>query len=148
MDRHTLCCVKPAPVSLSRMRKLRLLFRWLFGVFFVVAGANHFVHSAMYVAIMPPYLPWHLPLVYLSGACESILGILLLVERTRTVAAWGLMALLIAVFPANIHMATHPALYPAIPEITLWIRLPLQGLLIAWAWLYTRRASSPTPAAG
>ena len=128
------------------MRTVRVIFRWLLGVFFIVAGANHFVHPAMYVAIMPPYLPWHLPLVYLSGACESILGALLLVQRTRRMAAWGLVALLIAIFPANIHMAMHPSLYPEIPAPALWIRLPLQGLLIAWAWLYTREASPGGPA--
>ena len=128
------------------MRTVRVIFRWLLGVFFIVAGANHFVHPAMYVAIMPPYLPWHLPLVYLSGACESILGALLLVQRTRRMAAWGIIALLIAVFPANLHMATHPALYPEIPAPALWIRLPLQGLLMAWAWLYTRESSPGGPA--
>jgi uncharacterized membrane protein len=120
------------------MRTARLLLRWLFGVFFIGAGVNHFVHPAMYVAIMPPYLPWHLTLVYVSGACESILGALLLVERTQRMAAWGLVVLLIAVFPANVQMATHAALYPEIPAVALWLRLPLQGLLIAWAWLYTR----------
>jgi uncharacterized membrane protein len=120
------------------MRTARLVFQWLFGLFFIAAGVNHFIHPAMYVAIMPPYLPWHLPLVHVSGACESALGALLLLPPTRRMAGWGLVALLIAVFPANVHMATHAALYPEIPAIALWVRLPLQGLLIAWAWLYTR----------
>jgi uncharacterized membrane protein len=87
---------------------------------------------------MPPYLPWHLELVYASGFFEIVLGILLLVPKKSSLAAWGLIALLIAVFPANVHMALNTALYPAIDPVLLWLRLPLQGVLIAWAYLFTR----------
>ena len=87
---------------------------------------------------MPPYLPWHAELVYLSGIAEIMLGALLLPRQFAKLAAWGLIALCIAVFPANLHMALHAELYPAIPLWALWLRLPLQGLLIAWAWWYTR----------
>lgn len=87
---------------------------------------------------MPPYLPWHLALVYISGVAEIGLGALLLFEQWSVLAAWGLMALLIAVFPANIHMALHPALFSWASPINLWLRLPLQGVLIAWAYWYTR----------
>lgn len=87
---------------------------------------------------MPPYLPWHLFLVYLSGFLEMTLGVLLLFPRQRHIAAWGLIALLIAVFPANIHMAVNAELYPEYSSSALWARLPLQAILIAWAYWYTR----------
>jgi uncharacterized membrane protein len=112
--------------------------RYLFGVLLIAAGANHFWHPDFYINIMPPYVPWHRELVLISGAFEILLGVLLLVPRTQIVAAWGLVALLIAVFPANLHMALHPAEFSNIPEWALWLRLPLQGLLIAWAYGYTR----------
>ena len=103
---------------------------WLFGLAFVAAGANHFWNPDPYVAIMPPYLPWPLLLVYLSGAAELLLGALLLVPRFRFRAAWGLVALLVAVFPANLHMAFNPELFPTIPPLALWLRLPFQAVLI------------------
>ncbi|HEX4966061.1 MAG TPA: MauE/DoxX family redox-associated membrane protein [Thermoanaerobaculia bacterium] len=111
--------------------------KWALGVLFVVAGAAHFVRPDVYVRIMPPYLPWHRALVYVSGVCEVVLGVLVLVPRFTVPAAWGLIALLIAVFPANVHMAMNPRLYPAVPSALLWLRLPLQGALIAWVYSYT-----------
>ena len=92
-----------------------------------------------YVRIMPPYLAWPRGLVLVSGAAEIALGLLLLVPRTAAPAAWGLIALLVAVFPANVHMALHPDRYPDLPPAALWARLPLQGVLIAWAAWFTRR---------
>ena len=89
--------------------------------------------------IMPPYLPWHLELVYLSGFFEVVLGVLLLIPKYTTIAGWGLIALLIAVFPANVHMALNAPLYPAFAPVVLWLRLPVQGILIAWAFWFTRR---------
>jgi uncharacterized membrane protein len=103
-------------------------------------GVNHFVSPAFYVDIMPPYLPWHLELVYLSGLCEIVLGGLVLLPQYAPVAAWGLIALLVAVFPANIHMALHPELFPKFSPAALWARLPLQAVFIAWAYWYTRGA--------
>src|SRR4051794_9917801 len=76
----------------------------------MLMGILHFTHGATFASIMPDYLPWHLPLVYVSGVLEFGLGIALLSERTRSLAAWGLIALFIAVYPANIHMAMHPEL--------------------------------------
>ncbi len=93
---------------------------------------------------MPPYLPWHLFLVEVSGVCEIALGLLLLVPLCTRWAAWGLIALLVAVFPANLHMAVHPELYPEIPAAALWARLPLQAVLIAWACVYTRPEPPPS----
>ena len=120
------------------MSKLKTLSRYLLGVFFIAAGLNHFWDTAFYVAIMPPWLPWHLALVYLSGAAEIGLGALLLFSRWQVLAGWGLIALSVAVFPANIHMALHPELFPQFTPAGLWLRLPLQFALIAWAWWYTR----------
>jgi uncharacterized membrane protein len=119
------------------MARFKILTRYLFGGLFVVAGVNHFLNTAFYVGIMPPYLPWHLELVYISGAAEAGLGALLLIRRWVVWAAWGLIALLVAVFPANVHMAMHADLYPSISALALWLRLPVQGLLIAWAYWYT-----------
>ena len=120
------------------MSTFKLVMRVIFGVLFIVAGLNHFRVPEFYVNIMPPFLPWHLELVYLSGACEVLLGVLLLIPQCSVLAAWGLVALLIAVFPANLHMALNPELYPNISPIVLWARLPLQGLLIAWAYWFTK----------
>ena len=114
--------------------------RWLFGILFILAGLNHFRSPDFYVNIMPPYLPWHRELVAISGVAEIALGALLLFRRWAVLAGWGLIALLVAVFPANLHMAMHPDLYPSLAPAALWMRLPLQGLLIAWAYSYTRTA--------
>lgn len=122
------------------MPRLKTATRYLFGAFFIAAGLNHFVNTDFYLRIMPPYLPWHLPLVYLSGIAETALGALLLFRRWSAIAAWGLIALLIAVFPANLHMALNAGLYPQFSPILLWLRLPLQGALVGWAYWYTRDA--------
>lgn len=123
------------------MRKLKIILKYLLCVFFVAAGLNHFINPAVYLKIMPSYLPWHLFLVYLSGFFEVALGALLLAPAFTRPAAWGLIALLVAVFPANIHMATNPQLYPDINPLALWLRLPLQAVFIAWAFWYTRRGT-------
>lgn len=102
----------------------------------MTAGTNHFLNTPFYVSIMPPYLPWHEVLVYASGVAEIGLGGLLLFERWSRLAAWGLIALLVAVFPVNVHMAMHPEQYEWASPIALWLRLPLQGFLILWAYWY------------
>lgn len=119
------------------MYRIRLILKYLFALFFILAGFNHFINAAFYLKMMPPYLPWHLPLVYLSGLLEIVLGFLLLIPRFTRVAAWGLIALLVAVFPANIQMAINRELYPEYSAVALWLRLPLQLVLIAWAYRYT-----------
>jgi uncharacterized membrane protein len=117
--------------------------RWLLGALFVAAGLNHFVKPEVYVKIMPPYLPWHYELVLISGVFEILGGVGLLIPRTSRAAAWGLIALLVAVFPANAHMALHPEvgaeLFPALPPAAYWIRLPFQAVLIAWAYWFARK---------
>ena len=117
---------------------LKPALKWLLAAVFVAAGVNHFVNPAVYVRIMPPYLPWHRELVAVSGAFEVVLGVLLLVPRFTRLAAWGLIARLIAVFPANVHMAANADLFPEIPAAALWLRLPFQGVFVAWALWYTR----------
>jgi uncharacterized membrane protein len=120
------------------MRMLKIILKYLLSVFFVLAGLNHFINPAFYLKSMPPYLPWHPFLVYFSGFFEMALGVLLLIPPLTRIAAWGLIALLIAVFPANIQMAINPQLYSEINPLVLWFRLPLQAVFIAWAYWYTR----------
>lgn len=105
----------------------------------IVAGMMHFVNSEFFLKIVPPYLPLHKELVLLSGVCEILLGVLLLVPRYSRLAAWGIIALLIAVFPANVYLYQNQDILPASPIIHL-LRLPLQGVLIIWAYWYTRPA--------
>jgi uncharacterized membrane protein len=117
---------------------IKAIGRVLVGLLFVLAGLNHFRRPRMYRAIMPHYLPWHNHLVALSGAAELGLGTLALVPQWRRRASWGLIALLVAVFPANLHMALHSNDYPRIPAWLLWCRLPLQPVLMAWVhWCTT-----------
>ena len=101
----------------------------------------HFVIPASYVGIMPPWLPWHRELVYLSGALEIAGGVGLLIDRTRHAAGLGLVLLLLAVWPANLQMVLNAraADRPLWHETLLWLRLPLQLLLIWWVW----RVSQP-----
>lgn len=116
------------------------ILKVVLGVLFMAAGVNHFVSPRFYVRIMPPYIPWHSAMVYASGAAEILLGALLLYPRTSQLAAWGLIALLIAVFPANVHMALHPQDFQKFSPAFLWARLPFQALFIAWAYWYTSAA--------
>jgi uncharacterized membrane protein len=120
----------------DRWKTWKLAGKWVFAVLFIVAGILHFVRPEFYLKIMPPYLPWHRELVFVSGVIEMILGVLLLIPATSAIAAWGLIALLIAIFPANIHAYLHQELIAAPPWLHL-LRLPLQGVLILWAYAYT-----------
>ena len=123
------------------MKAFSLVVRVLFAAFFIVAGVTHFTNRDFFTSIVPPYLPWPVMLVYVSGIAEIVLGVVLLIPATMRLAAWGLIALLIAVFPANIHMAMNPQLYPDVSMAALLIRLPLQGVMVAIAYWFTR----PTP---
>jgi uncharacterized membrane protein len=105
------------------------------GVFFIVAGGNHFVHPGFYLRIVPGWLPAPGLLVAISGVCEVLGGIGVLLPATRRFAGIGLIALLVAVFPANVQMAQHPQLYADFGSLPLfYARLPLQLVLIAWVW--------------
>ena len=114
---------------------------WVLGIAMVLAGADHFIAPEFYLAIMPPYLPYHAEMVFISGVAEVVLGLAVLLPRTRVLAAWGLIALFIAIFPANIHQAVNDIPVYGQTEglgILAWLRLPIQFLLIAWAGWYTR----------
>lgn len=137
--------------------RLKRPLLYVMGLFYVGAGVMHFVAPKVYTRIVPPAFPRPLGLVYLSGIAEIVLGTGVLLRRTRRRSAWGLIALLLAVFPANVHMATSDMVPDAVPgwaggiaRGALWARLPLQGVLLLWAWWYTRltpenteRGSSP-----
>ncbi|GAB4008982.1 DoxX family protein [Spirosoma sp. KCTC 42546] len=112
------------------------LLLWLQALIYIAGGVNHFINPKSYLAIMPPYIPAHSLMVTLSGIAELILGIGLLFPATRSLSAWGIMLLLIAIFPANVYMATSNR-FRKFPAWLRWARLPLQGLLIWWAYQYT-----------
>jgi len=115
----------------------RRLSRHVLALLFVGAGLLHFLRPGIYLRIMPPALPSPLALIYLSGFFEILGGLGLLWSRSRRWAGWGLLALLVAVFPANIHMALiHEQL--SIPGWLAWGRLPLQGVLLWWVWKVMR----------
>ena len=123
------------------MSRIKRVLLYVMGAFYVFAGVNHFLNPDFYVRIMPPYLPWHLELVWLSGIAEIVCGVGVLIPKTRVPAAWATIALLIAVFPANIHVAVNDV--PMVGQeqgagILNWVRLPFQAVFIAWAWWYTR----------
>ena len=116
------------------------LLLYVMGLFYVVAGVNHFLNPDFYVAIMPPYLPAHLELVYLSGVFEVLGGLGVLLPATRRRAGWGLIALLIAVYPANVHMAMNPEPFVAqgTPLWGLYLRLHFQFVFMALVWWATK----------
>ena len=110
----------------------------LLSAFFVNVGVDHFINPEFYLAIMPAYLPLHSEAVYISGVFEVLGGISVLIPRLRSAAGWGLVALLIAVFPANIYMALNTDLFPEISPTLLYIRLVFQFIFIYWAYKVTR----------
>jgi uncharacterized membrane protein len=113
----------------------RGILRWLLAAFFVAAGLNHFRDPAVYLGMMPPRLPWPAVLVAVSGACEVLGGMGILVLRTRRLAGWGLIALLAAVLPANLHVALMGRMpgFDFSPTV-LWLRLPFQAVFAAAVW--------------
>jgi uncharacterized membrane protein len=124
------------------MPPIKLTLKYLFAFGFMIAGINHFINTDFYLRMMPSYLPAHLFLVYLSGIFEIALGILLLIPKFSRKAAWGLIALLIVVFPANVFMAQNAELFPEFSQTALYFRLPLQIVLIAWAFWFTKQKKS------
>jgi uncharacterized membrane protein len=105
---------------------------------YVAAGINHFANTKTYTGIMPAYLPLHLQLVYISGVCEILFGILLIPFVTRRLAAWLIIALLIAIFPANIQMMVNSRNDNNLQHWATIFRLPLQVILIGWAYTFTK----------
>jgi uncharacterized membrane protein len=108
------------------------MLKRLCGPVFIASGANHFVNARAYEAIMPDYLPAHKELVAISGVAEIAGGAALMHPRTRRLGGWWLLATLVAIFPANVHMALHPDRYKKIPPAALYARLPFQLVFMAW----------------
>lgn len=106
----------------------------------ITAGTFHWLTPHPFVQMMPTFLPYPLELVYISGFFEILGGIGLLIPFVSRAAAWGLILLFIAVFPANINMAVNDIVIDGLPHnlVAYWLRLPLQGVLIAWAWWFTK----------
>jgi uncharacterized membrane protein len=121
-------------------RVKRRLSRWALANFFIAAGVNHFVKPRAYERIVPPSLHANAKrIVQVSGVAEIAGGVGVLVPLTRRLSGVGLIALLAAVFPANLHMARSPERFRGIPQWALYARLPLQPLMMLWAWRATRR---------
>ena len=122
--------------------------RWVLTVFMVLAGLNHFIAPDVYAGMMPSYLPAPDALVAISGVAEIAGGLGLILPQTRRLAAWGLVLLFVAVFPANLNMAYHqlPLGTYQVPVWVLWARLPIQIVLIAWAHRYSRSTRSSSAA--
>ena len=120
------------------MMVLKRLSPYILGLLFIGAGVNHFIDPDFYLAMMPPYLPFHAELIFLSGVFEVVAGLGVFIPRLRRVAGIFMILILIGVFPANLHMALTPEAFPDIPAWGLYVRLPLQGVLIWWAWVATR----------
>lgn len=123
----------PAPI-------VRAVLTGLLAALMIAAGVAHFVTPEPFVGIVPEVLPAPRTLVAVSGVFEILGGAGLLVRRTRKLAAWGLVALYVAVFPANINMAVNDLPFGDHPPDPLfaWLRLPFQAVFIAWAWYLTR----------
>ena len=112
--------------------------------FFINVGIDHFVNPDFYLSIMPPAFPLHIEAVYISGVFEILGGIGVLIPKFRRFSGWGLVALLIAVYPANIYMAISPDTFPDIPVSALYFRLVLQFIFFYWAYSVTRSSFNPS----
>ena len=132
------------------MSRTRTCLRWTAAATFTVAGLNHFRSTDFYVRITPPSFPARPALVAISGVAEALGGLGLLVRPLRPAAGWGLAALLVAVLPANWHMATShdPRVTLDVPRWALWARLPLQAVLIAGVVWVSRPDAGPTASPG
>jgi uncharacterized membrane protein len=125
----------------SNLKQRKEILRGVLAVAIIIVGITHFIRPEQYARIVPPQLPGPVALVYISGFFEILGGIGLLIPFVSVAAAWGLIALFIAVFPANINQAINSISIEGIPHHPLlyWFRLPFQAVLIAWAWWYTRK---------
>ena len=131
-------------LSNSTSGRVREILRVIFSTSLIIIGITHFLRAEQFARIVPPIFPTY-PSVYISGVFEILGGIGLLIPSVSVAAAWGLIALFIAVFPANIYMAVHNIKLDGVPQNQLlyWGRLPLQAVLIAWAWWYTKHPKQP-----
>lgn len=125
------------------MKTVKHSLRWLLAIFFIFAGVMHFVRPGFFVRAVPPYFAWPLELVHATGVLEIVLGGLLLLPgaASQSAAAWGMVITLVLFSIVHLHMAIVPEQFPGIPRWLIYLRLPLQLLLIAWAWWYTQPAA-------
>ncbi|CAA9392522.1 hypothetical protein AVDCRST_MAG94-5470 [uncultured Leptolyngbya sp.] len=130
------------------MNQYKHYLRIVLSLSMVIAGTLHFAKPAPFVKIVPDLLPYPLALVYISGFFEILGGVGLLIPPVSQAAAWGLIALFIAVFPANINMAIHNIQFEGIPQnqFLYWARLPFQAVLVAWGWWLTMPDDLAKPA--
>jgi uncharacterized membrane protein len=133
-------------LSSSSNRRKEIL-RATLAIAIIIVGITHFIRPEQYARIVPPPLP-PFAMVYISGFFEILGGIGLVIPYLSVAAAWGLIALFIAVFPANIYQALNSIPIDGIPHhpILYWVRLPFQAVLIAWAWWYTQKPETQTGA--
>ncbi len=126
------------------MKNRKEILRVFLSISLIIVGATHFIKPEQFVRIVPPQLPYPFELVYISGFFEILGGIGLLIPSVSVAAAWGIVALFIAVFPANINQAINSISIEGIPHHPwlYWFRLPFQAVLIAWAWWYTKPSPS------
>ena len=124
----------------SSRSPLTEIFRVILAIAMITVGTLHFTHADQFARIVPPPLP-AFAMVYISGVFEILGGVGLLVPFLSVAAAWGLIALFVAVFPANIYQALNSIAIDGIPDhpALYWFRLPFQAVLIGWAWVYTRK---------
>jgi uncharacterized membrane protein len=124
--------------------KLKQFLIYPMSLLYVVAGANHFIKPEFYKQLMPTYLPYHYEIIFISGVFEVALGLGLIFMKTRRTSAWGIVALLIAVYPANIYMWMNNVQIDghATPALFHYIRLPMQFVLLYWAYLYTKKTDT------
>ncbi|MFC7325720.1 MauE/DoxX family redox-associated membrane protein [Halorubrum rutilum] len=137
--------------SAGPLARRKRSLRRVMGAVYVVAGVSHFLAPESFARAVPPEFPRPRALVYLSGVAEVLLGLGMQFDRTRRASAWGIVALLVAVFPANVYMATDdvaaefvPSRFAEVARAAAWARLPLQAMLVLWAWWH----SLPDPGAG
>ena len=135
--------VNPVRFS-SKANRTKTAARLFVTVWFVIGGISHFTYPEPFLRIMPPYIPFHLAIVYISGALELIGALGLWIKPVRSLAGYGLMALTTAVTLANIHMFQHPDLFPSIPYWLLIVRFPIQVALIWLIWWCSRPPSRPS----
>ena len=126
------------------MNRWKLLGLTIVFLWFMIGGITHFTQPEFFVAIMPPYIGYHLAIVYGSGVLEIVGAIGILITRWREWAGNGLLLLTIFVTPANVHMWLHPELFPDVPPAMLSVRLIVQALLLLCIWTSTRTESSLT----
>ena len=127
--------------------KMKRALKILLIIFWIGSGINHFRIPDFYLNLMPGYIPWHETMIYLSGMTEIAAGIMVAIPKTRRYGVWFIQAHLLIFMTVHVHMIQNAAsLYPEIPLIGLWIRLPIQALFATWAWWSTTADATPDEA--